>query len=1224
MKKNTTSFFIFLISSLLYSLSSFGQCVNANFENCDFTGWTGSTSKGPSGKTPSYSYPFRYPGLVIGPVNEPANGNPETSQVIMTSGNDVIVGAAIPVLFPDGGTCSARLGNQQHDGGGEVLSYKMLVSASNSLFTYNYAVVLDNSSNHDQWKTPYFRIRLWVYSGANNKDSTLVDCATYDVNPLTAPSIGGFVVVGKQGSNGAYEYKPWTSVTIPLQPYIGSTVAIQFITRDCSPQATFEGDPNGGTGGHYAYAYIDATCGPPTISSVPNCTNATLTAPAGAVSYKWAGPGIVSGGNTRVATVNVAGAYTATMTTSATGNCTYTVSINAVINPGLTVTVNSLSVCSGQAATLTASGASSYSWSNGATTNSITINPTSTKSYTVTGSSLGCTGTGIGTVYMLSAPTVVVDPRSICPGDSATLTASEATGYSWSTGSTANSITVTPASTSTYTVSGTGCPNKATPIVTVNPLPVITANSPTICVGATTTLTASGAGTGGDIYSWSTGSVMDTTTVSPTSTTSYTVTGISSLGCTGSGIGTVTVNPIPVVTVNSTTICAGQITALTASGANTYSWSTGTATNPISVSPASTTSYTVTGSSLGCSGTALSTVTVNISPNVAVNSPTICIGETATLTASGNSSTYSWSTGATTNSITVSPTSTTSYSVTGYNLGCFRTVTSTITVNPIPIVTVNTATICNGQGGPGTLTASGANTYAWSTGAITNSISDSPTSATTYTVTGNNLGCTGTGTGIIYVNPIPIVTVNSTTICAGQITTLTATGANTYSWSTGATINPISVSPASTTSYTVTGISLGCSGTALSTVTVNISPNVAVNSPTICIGETATLTASGNSSTYSWSTGATTNSITVSPTSTTSYSVTGYNLGCFRTVTSTITVNPIPIVTVNTATICNGQGGPGTLTASGANTYAWSTGAITNSISDSPTSTTTYTVTGNSLGCTGTGTGTIYVNPIPIVTVNSTTICAGETTTLTASGNSSTYLWSTGAATNSISVSPASTTVYTVTGSSLGCTQTAIGSVTVIPLPTAQFEPTPNPAKILDPVITFNNQSSSDVIYWFWNFGDGDTLAPNTPNPVHTYPGKEAKYLVTLVVHNSLCYGTVSHEVLIIPEFSFYIPNCFTPDGNGINDSFNGKGVGIIKYHLMIFDRWGNFIWETHSLNEDWDGSANTVADADTFGIAMNKDISQQDTYVWKVDLTDIFNKTHHYIGIVSLVKGDR
>jgi PKD repeat protein len=193
--------------------------------------------------------------------------------------------------------------------------------------------------------------------------------------------------------------------------------------------------------------------------------------------------------------------------------------------------------------------------------------------------------------------------------------------------------------------------------------------------------------------------------------------------------------------------------------------------------------------------------------------------------------------------------------------------------------------------------------------------------------------------------------------------------------------------------------------------------------------------------------------------------------------------------------------------------------------------------------------------------------------------------------------------------------------ITVYAFPVAEFYATPNPASTDNPAITFINQSSSDVTFWQWEFGDGDTIAGNNSKPTHTYPNTAATYQATLVVHNAdFCYANVTHEITIQPVFSFFIPNAFTPhNGDGVDDFFFGKGVGIIQYDLWIFDRWGNMIFHGKDLNDKWDGKAYNLTEFG--GNKEGKHIAQEDVFVWKVHLTDIFNNTHDYIGTVTLVK---
>jgi PKD repeat protein len=352
---------------------------------------------------------------------------------------------------------------------------------------------------------------------------------------------------------------------------------------------------------------------------------------------------------------------------------------------------------------------------------------------------------------------------------------------------------------------------------------------------------------------------------------------------------TATISPGPTLTVNSPTICNGQSVNLTASGATTYSWSSGQTTSSIAVTPSASATYTVYGTSASCTNSLVSSISVNPNPTVTVNSGAVCSGQAANIVASG-ATTYSWSSGQTVASIFVTPSVTTTYSVTGTTGSCSGTNVSTITVNPSPTVTVNSATICNGQSV--NLTASGATTYSWSSGQTTSNISVSPTSNTSYTVVGTTGSCSGNSISNITVNSNPTVTVNSATICNGQSVNLNANGATTYSWSSGQTTSGISVSPTSNASYTVIGTTGACTGSDISNITVNPTPVVTVNSAVICTGETTTLTAGGASS-YTFYPGSITgNPVAVSPTTTTTYSVIGENsFNCSSSAMATVSVN---------------------------------------------------------------------------------------------------------------------------------------------------------------------------------------------------------------------------------------------------------------------------------------------------------------------------------------------
>ncbi len=334
-------------------------------------------------------------------------------------------------------------------------------------------------------------------------------------------------------------------------------------------------------------------------------TNTSTSSSGSPDSVRWTINGGTPSTSTSTTTVspvfNTVGTYTISLVAykSGTASTPYTKTIRVKVKP--TVTVNSPAICSGQTATLTAGGASTYSWTGGLTGNPATTPAlTGTTTYTVTGTTTElCSNTAVATVTVTALPTVTVNSPAICAGNTATLTANGATTYTWTGGLSGNPAT-TPAlnTTTTYTVTGTasGCSKTAVATVTVTPSLNVTVNSPAICAGSTATLTAGGATT----YTWTGGlSGNPATTPALNTTTTYTVTGTSG-SCTGTAIATVTVTPLPNVTVNSPGICAGNTATLTANGATTYTWTGGLSGNP-ATTPAlnSTTTYTVTGTSSG-------------------------------------------------------------------------------------------------------------------------------------------------------------------------------------------------------------------------------------------------------------------------------------------------------------------------------------------------------------------------------------------------------------------------------------------------------------------------------------------------------------------------------------------------------------------------------------------------------------------------------------------------
>ncbi|MCC6370616.1 MAG: T9SS type A sorting domain-containing protein [Bacteroidia bacterium] len=793
-----------------------------------------------------------------------------------------------------------------------------------------------------------------------------------------------------------------------------------------------------------------------TVSSGSVCAGNSYSIIAyGASSYTYSGGSALVSPTTN-STYSIIGTSTAGCTSSASAIST----VSVFASP--TISINSGTICSGNTFTLLPSGALTYSYSGG----SALVSPGTTTSYSVTGTnSLGClaSNAAIATVTVLSRPIITVNSGSICSGNSFTLNPSGASSYTYSSGSSV----VSPLSGTSYSVSGTGtngCSSASPAIasVSVNALPVISVAGGSICSGQSFVLSPSGATT----YTYSGGSA----TVSPSTNTSYTIVGTSALGCVSNtgAVATVTVNALPTITAPNGTICLGTSFTINPTGAASYSYSGG---SPV-VNPTVSTTYSVNGTnSAGCVAAlpAIVNVLVTNTLNISVGSGSICSGNSFTLSASG-ANTYTYSSG----SAIVSPTVTTSYSVSGTNAsGCLSVpALATVSVFAKPTITVNSGTICSGNSF--TLNPSGAVSYTFSSGSSV----ISPTTSTVYSITGTGTnGCVSTTavTATILVNPSPLISVNSGSICQGQTFSLSPSGASTYSYSGGSAI----VSPTVNSSYTITGTSLqGCvsSTAAVANITVNTLPVISVNNGSICSGSSFTIIPSGaNSFTYSGG------SSVVTPTATTSYSIVGTNLsGCTSSspAVCTITVMAQPIITVNSGSICSGNSF--SIVPSGASTYSYSGGSAV----VSPTLSSTYTVNGlGSNGCiSAPAISSVQVASLPIISVSNATICIGNSHTLVPSGAVS-YTYSGGSAI----VSPTVTSSYSITGtSSLGCVSSAIGvvTITVVSPPTISVS-----GGTICPGSSFTFNPSGALSY---SYSGGSAVVSPTTSSVFTVSGSDA------------------------------------------------------------------------------------------------------------------------------------
>ncbi len=871
------------------------------------------------------------------------------------------------------------------------------------------------------------------------------------------------------------------------------------------------------------------------VNSGSICTGLSFViTPTGASTYT------ISGGQS-VVSPTVSTDYTVTGKSSVGCPAANTVVASVTVSPNQApvISVNSGSICIGQSFTLTPSGASTYTFSNGASV----VSPTTTTSYSVTGTSTaGCVSatSAVTSITVVPLPTITVNSGTICLGKIFNILPNGAASYIYEGGS----QTVSPTSTKSYSVVGTssaGC--NSLPVlstVTVFALPVVSINSGSLCSGKSLTLTP-----GGAVSYTITG---NTFTVSPTTSTAYSVTGSSSVGCLSSNtaVSQVTVHALPVISVNSGSTCSGKSFTILPSGAQTYTV-TG---NNFTVTPTTTTSYSVTGSSsVGClsSNTAVASVTVFASPTVAVNSGSICAGKQFTIVPTGTGAASFAIAGSNT---LVSPGTTTNYTVTGTSTaGCLssNTATSSVTVQQLPVISVNNGSICTGQSF--TITPTGANVYSIQGG--TNVVT--PTSNSTYTITGaTSAGClsSNTATSSVTVYSLPIVSVSGGTVCSGSVFTLVPSGAAIYGYSSGSN----TVAPQVTTTYSVWGSSsVGCasSNTAVATVTTVALPLVTIAGPTaVCIGQSATLTA-GGALTYLWDNNATTSTIAVNPTVTTAYLVIGADNACSSGKSYLLVVNALPTVsaTANKTLVCAGS--PVTMKGLGASTYQWSGGAI-NNVPFNVNANTVFTVTGSSVNnCQNTATIQINVHNLPVITTipGNTVVCTGNSVALSGAG-AVTYTWA-GGISNGTAFYPSTTASYTVSGTDAnGCTSKGQVTVTVSALPTLSVSTTKTMICTGETVdITAHGAST-----YTWNTGSQTPMITPTLTTLtsFTVTGADANGCVSqtsYIQFVSQCLGINQHTQQNIEIY----PN----PNNGI---FIIKLDGLEKADLIIYDDAGRIV----------------------------------------------------------------
>ncbi|MFO0358056.1 MAG: T9SS type B sorting domain-containing protein [Sphingobacteriaceae bacterium] len=768
--------------------------------------------------------------------------------------------------------------------------------------------------------------------------------------------------------------------------------------------------------------------------------------------------------------------------------------------------------------------------------------------------------------------------------------------------------------------------------------------------------TITGTSTAPYTYSWTTAPVQTTSLATTLTAGNYTCYVKDAMGCTYMGTTTITQPPALVVSISSNTLqnCSGGSFSLTGNGATSYTWSPNVALSSsvgvnIVATPSVTQTYSVLGSQNTCTGVA--TITLTIIPNptlsVVLTSPTICMNNyngsinTVTLNVSG-ASTYTWSgiTGISTNttngSMVVGTSINNSSIASGTVLGTWNTCTNVATFSlaaiPNPVISVTSPSMCLGTAT--VISASGADTYAWSPNtnlsAITGAtVTANPNSNTVYSVIGSSLGCnSATQNGTVFVLPLPTMIVSpiNPTICAGSSAGLTAAGAQTYVWSPASSLsspvgNVVIASPATTTNYTVVGTLNSCTAAVVNQVSVVTLPTLQAlaDRTVICVGQIANINANG-ASTYSWTpnlgiSNPFTNFIQASPPASTTYSLIGQNGACTGTLTVDIVVLPNPLLQLTTSNnrICYGNNT--SIFASGAQNYNWSPNQGINFVNPnvanvSPSVTTNYTVTGmnttGSISCIMTK--EIEIEVVPQVTASisgSVEICEGTSVKLNA-GGSNTYIWAPSTGLNTTLspqpyAQPNETTIYTVQVSNGGyCGATATVLVKV----------NPNPTVYAGPDMTYNtdepmyiNAKGTGTLTWI----EGEEIYCKPCPNSQIFPKTSGCYKV-LAVNEFGCKAIDDVCIEVTMNHNIYIPNIFTPNEDGVNDVFLVYGTGILKIEMIVFDRWGEKLFTSTDQLKGWDG-------------VYKGKLSKNDMYVYLVNYTALDGKKYTKTGHVTLLK---
>ena len=849
----------------------------------------------------------------------------------------------------------------------ERIKYSFDVTEESTLFTYKYACVLhvpDNDS-HTSYMMPAFLVSVLLESPTGQKIT--LPCESFSGNASFNNSMKRNLSTCREskvesGQNPEdYVYQPWTTVSYDLTSYIGYKVTIEIINHDCLVENKYGSDNLGG-GSHKAYGYFWGKTEPLKLTP-KNCGNddAIIVAPTGFVNYNWyrcdeSGILLKSDGNKITIPVDeiVDGAHYCCEMVGSNDACTK-ITTDTVLS-----TIDLLA---------------DFDYENDC---DMKVNFTDKS----------------------KAERDTIQKYRWDFGDGYSSTSPSPTHEYLSSGSYDVSLTI---------ISGNGCSNTITKPVSVRPLPILTIDGDqNVCEGDMIALSCLSSQVGssffwlnqkGDTVSRDI-SLQEKATVSQT----YSVYIIDEYSCSYNKTVNVSVSAAPTVFIKGdSSVCFNTPAKLWVWGdADEYVWSTAYVGDTLKLTPQQSSTYCVTGeyTQTGCKASKCVSLKINPLPDVKIEgASSICSGSQTTLYAVGAKE-YLWQDVYYGDSMMISPTETTIYTILGTDSnGCSNNYEHKLVVNNSPALVLHgNKEVCEGEAL--TLWLEGAQSYLWDDGVTKSMVTRTPTlNTTSYKVQGSTNGCVTDTVIPIVVNPVPTIFVQGQEeVCEGENITLMVQGGDTYKWATGETTATIEKTLATSQTFYVTGYSdKNCVGTASFPVTVHPQPKFSIQGPTsVCEGETVQLSAfnENDDCTYQWDNGYLGKSYVMAISDTTTFEVmaTDTATGCSSIKKHTVSTLPFPEVKVDgKTTVCNGI--TMQLAASGAASYLWSDSSTSNMLIQKATVNTVMWVEGTTNGCTTRKEVPITVLPAPYVWVDGiTTICFGDTLYLTARGAES-YQW---------------------------------------------------------------------------------------------------------------------------------------------------------------------------------------------------------------------------------------